>query len=280
MSLRKHLRTNLPFFLFIVCLFAAPGLAPGCGKSKPPDGYLARVNDTYLTEQDLQRLSDSSPIPAQAKIEIAQTWVRNHLLFQEAEKSGLLKDEAFLSVLERNKEELAAHFLTEQILRKQNFTSTEAEQETYFAEHRQEFQLAEEGFSYSAAYFKSQEAAQEFRNQALRQGWKNAVAAARESKKIAMLEQDIFAFASQTYSAMQARLLALMGDEEISLVFSDDNSVFWVLQAGKSYKIGDIPAISVLRDRISARIIEKKKKEYMDGYIKGLYASNKVEINP
>lgn len=280
MSWRKLLNTKPSIFLLLLIVITAPGLAPGCSKTKVPSAYLARVNDAYLTDQDMQDNFAPGQLPPQAKIEFAQTWIKNKLLYEEARKAGITDDETFRRMLERNKEELAATWYLNKLVEKQNLGATEQEAESYYGEHQQEFRLQDDAFFYSAAYFRNQDAAQDFRNNALREGWKNALNGARSNNTLAMSEEDAFAKVTGIYSAMQVRLLSLMAEEELSQIFSDDNAIFWVIKAGKSFKAGEIPPLYAVKGAVEARIVEKKKKDFIDGYIQGLYSSNKVEIYP
>ena len=277
----RALSKNNPAGYFLICfIFAAPVILTGCGRNKVPPTYLARVNDSYLTEKTLTDRTDSAALNAQVKTELSQAWVRNELLYHEAERAGITKDEKYLSLLEQNKKELATTLFMKQLIAKQQFACSETEIQEYYNSHKDELQLSADAFLFDAAYFTNEHAAQEFRNAVLQSGWNAASGRYAKNAATKSLEQQVFRYAWQTSSEMQFRLLALMNEGEVSLVFQDDATSWWVLRAGKSFKSGEIPPLLAVRPVIESRILETKKKDFLNGYIQGLYSSNKIEITP
>ncbi len=277
---RELSKSNPAGYVLICFIFAAPVILTGCGRNKAPANYLARVNESYLTEESLRNRIDSASLSPQVKAECSQEWIKNELLFREAERAGITKDEKFNSLLEQNKRELAATFFVKQLLDKASISCSDAEVQAYYDEHQDEFQLASGAFLFDEAYFTNERAAQEFRNLTVQDGWNAATTRFSGNGATKSILQKVFRYAYQTSSDMQYRLLAMMAEGELSLVFQDDPSSWWVIRAGKSYNPGDVPPLLAVRPIIESRILEIKKKEYLNGYIQRLYTSNKIEITP
>ncbi len=275
---QKPLKNSLKSFFVFCFISAALAILASCGRTKTPIGYIARVNDNYLTEETFRQSVDSAHLTQQSQIEFAQNWTRGQLLFAEAEKQGILKDEKFSALAEQNRRELAASFLYAKLFKEKIFTCLPEEVTTYYNNHRTSFVLREEGFIYDAVYFSSESTAEKFRVLAQQSGWQKAADEFSLSTDVTRINRNIFRYNYQTNSAMQARLLSVMSRDEISLVFSDDTRTFWVVHIIAALHEGDIAPIEAVSSTIEARIIDGKKKDFLAGYIKQLYTSNKVEL--
>ena len=60
-----------------------------CTESKKPDTYVAKVNDSYLTEKKLTELVDSQFVSEKSRSVVIKNWIRQEILFQEASKRRL-----------------------------------------------------------------------------------------------------------------------------------------------------------------------------------------------
>ncbi|NWF88178.1 MAG: hypothetical protein HXY50_01815, partial [Ignavibacteriaceae bacterium] len=94
--MRKHLRNSV----FVIAIFHT--LFFGCDKQPEKKNYIARVNDSYLTKEELSNL-DSLFKGSFSRAELIDKWVDKELLFQQAEKLGITEDEEFLSVINNSR---------------------------------------------------------------------------------------------------------------------------------------------------------------------------------
>ena len=104
--MKKPLKTDNLFIVF----FLAAALLTGCGKESPNRDFIARVNKSYLSKDDLNSVSDSAPSNIY-KDEEVRNWVNRELLFQMAEKEGITKSAEYLKLIEDSKKELAASLM-------------------------------------------------------------------------------------------------------------------------------------------------------------------------
>lgn len=273
---RKLLRTNNKYSILLFILAAVSFFS--CGKNKIPTHYLARVNDSYLTEEQLLAGTDTSNITPDMKKVLVQAWVKNELLFIEAQKANITGDSTYLNLIDKNKKELASSMFCSMLINDKEFTCSEAEISAYYSEHSEEFKSPEESYLCDIIYFKDISAANSFRSEAMQTGWDKTINTFIKHPAVTKIERNSLLSVHQTFSALQSRLLPLMSPEEISLVFEDGNKIFWVLELTSTFRSGEVPPLFAVNHLVSERIIEQKRKAFLDEYISKLYSSNKIEM--
>lgn len=125
--------------LLITVLAIAASL--GCKKDEPEGDVLAVVNDAVLTvdqfhsEIPLQYVMGLTP---DQKMGFVERWIDTELIYQEALKQGLDKEEKIAARLEQARKELLANeFFQREISAKANISDEDALR--YFTEHEAEF---------------------------------------------------------------------------------------------------------------------------------------------
>ncbi|MCF7804087.1 MAG: peptidyl-prolyl cis-trans isomerase [Candidatus Marinimicrobia bacterium] len=124
----------------IVFLLAA-ALLWSCDQNEPSKNYLARVDDTYLTRDDLKFLSIIDPdgkIPEAQLQGFLNDWIDTEILAQQALKHDLDQDPYLKNRLESFKKKL----LADTYIRYNIYTSlkvSEQEIREYYEEHKQVF---------------------------------------------------------------------------------------------------------------------------------------------
>ncbi|HEX7072305.1 MAG TPA: hypothetical protein VF190_15940, partial [Rhodothermales bacterium] len=96
-------------------LIAAPVLfMAGCGGEEEHPDFVARVEDQYLTREDLEDALQSMPgrlDSAEAREQIIEQWVTNALLVGEATRRGLRNTDEVRRLLEENERSVLASAL-------------------------------------------------------------------------------------------------------------------------------------------------------------------------
>jgi hypothetical protein len=146
-----------------VCAVLLAGLVMGCAQEAPPPQYVARVGDQYLTADDisarlngLQRGFDT----AEARTQIVERWVTNALLYQEAERQGLLDNPDVQQRLREQERSVLINELTTQLLASVEPNITEADVRAYYQQHREQLRLRESYVSVRHLSTRSLDAAQ------------------------------------------------------------------------------------------------------------------------
>ncbi len=90
-------------------------------------------------------------------------------------------------------------------------------------------------------------------------------------KKVLLKERDI-------YSIKVLRVVKRLHPLEISIVISEREGYYTVVQVLKKYLIGSLPSFDVVKQDVEKRYLAVKRKELMENYIKDLYSKNEIEV--
>jgi uncharacterized lipoprotein YehR (DUF1307 family) len=96
--LSRHLRLS-KYILAAAILI----LLTGCSRKQENKEYIAKVNDSYLTEEDLTAVSEGYSGHKSFKEEMIRNWVNRELLYQQAIKEGIQEHEEYQRII-RNSE--------------------------------------------------------------------------------------------------------------------------------------------------------------------------------
>jgi len=125
-------------YIFIFALFSFFG----CANEQKPLDYIARVNNTYLTNEDLAKMLpdivNSKFIDPEQINSIISSWVKNEILYQNAKQYHFDKDESILYKVNNYRKNLIVdsyvHFLLQS-----NVTVSDSEIRDYYINNRKSF---------------------------------------------------------------------------------------------------------------------------------------------
>jgi len=129
--------------LLVLSMIIAIAPLGGCGKDMPEGDVLALVNDAVLTLEEF-----NSEIPLEyvmgltpdQKMGFVDRWVNTELVYQEALKQGMDKEEHIAARLAQVRKELLANeFLQREMSAKANVSDEDVRR--YFTEHEAEFNI-------------------------------------------------------------------------------------------------------------------------------------------
>jgi peptidyl-prolyl cis-trans isomerase C len=115
-------------------------LFSNCVKSPSPDRYIARVGDSYLTSEELQKMIPENPdipISPEQKKQIINNWVRTELLYQAGIKQHMERDLEIQEKVRKFKKDLVAQAYLDYLLKKSSVGDTDILK--YYNKHKQEF---------------------------------------------------------------------------------------------------------------------------------------------
>ena len=275
MSLQKPLKSSFYILQFLV--FTA-FLLSGCSEKPKRSDYVARVNNSYLTDEEVKLLNDSTFLSPSAKTEFYQNWVKTELLYQAAVKKGVLDDKKFQILLERSKKELAASFFLNKLSEEHSVSITDDEIKKYYNKNPLLFKTRDRAFTYDRAVMSSEQSAANFRQYAVTSGWNVAERVFKKDSASIDIRSNIFRLEHQIESGFLYRLLHLMMEDDISLVFNTAPGRYEVIRLRKSFQEGEILPYEIAREQAEIRLREEKRKEYLEDYLKELYSGNTIEI--
>ncbi len=274
-NLKKHLKISSKIFLLIL---TAAVVLNGCGKESPKKEFIARVNDSYFTNDDLAAAIDSGSSRNFYRNEIVRNWIDKELLFQQAENSGILKDKNFLRVKNESEKQLAVTFLINKLFEEEKITIEPAEIKDYYEKNKDNFRLFHNAFLINLIEFDDEDKAIEFRNKAFDSNWEKSVEAFQDDSNIVYKENSHLVYEYEVQPADLIRALRELQAGEISIVISDDTGNFYVVQLLQKYDKGSIPPLEIINELVRNRFMALKKEQFIKNYVKELYSKNDIEV--
>ncbi|MBI5726520.1 MAG: peptidyl-prolyl cis-trans isomerase [Ignavibacteriales bacterium] len=270
----KKLKNNLFIFFFTASLLT------GCGEKPKPAVYLARVNDSYLTEQEFVSLYDSAAPSSSHTQELYQQWVKTEILYQKAIKEGITSDAKYGYLLTRAQKELAVAMLMQKIADDAKFSCSEEELRECYNQDKWQFVAGDKGYLYHLAVFPNEVQAEKFHRQILAGSWSSANKQAKPDSMHAVY-LNVFKYAYQLESGLLFRLLSALSPGETSPPVNIAADRYMIVGLQFTLPPDSIPPLGAIKQLIEKRVIEKKKGDYIEKYLKDLYSESTVDIlNP
>lgn len=138
--------TSLFTFVTIVLTLLIVGGLTGCDTEEDVDSYVARVDDHYLSQEDLNHLLRGlGPVPdsTEARQQVIEQWVERTLLLNEAQRLNLREDPEVRQQLEEQRRNTLVTALKNRIYRETDREPSEQEIRTYFERHQADIGLRE-----------------------------------------------------------------------------------------------------------------------------------------
>jgi hypothetical protein len=274
-NLKKHLKRQSNLFLLI--LFTAVFFT-GCGKESPKKQYLARVNDSYFTNDDLDAIIDSGSGRNLYKNEIIREWINKELLYQEAKNSGVLDNQSFQNLKANSDKELAVTFLVNKLFNEEKIKIEPAEVRDYYEKNKDNFKLFHNAFLINLIQFNDEDKAIEFRKKAFENGWRSADKDFSTDSSVIDIQNSRLVYEYEVQPGSLVRILRELLPGEISIVVNDSTSNYYLVQLLKRYEKGSIPPFEIVNSLVRDRYIALKKEKFITNYIKELYSKNDIEV--
>ncbi len=132
-----------PLLTLMVCSLA---LAAGCQRQTPSQGYVARLGDAYLMQDEVHAALDNLPPrldSAEARRQFIDQWVTNELLFQEALRLNLRTQQDVQRRLEESERSVLIDALVSQLFEQEMGAPLPPEIRAYFERHKEQLRLRE-----------------------------------------------------------------------------------------------------------------------------------------
>jgi hypothetical protein len=256
------------FFLFNACV-----------EKTAPEKYVARVNDTYLSEEELSELKDTSAAADEAVKEIIRNWVERELLFQQAEAEGILNDVEYKKIIKDSKKKLAGALLLNKIASKKKYKPLPDELEEYYNNNRNSFILSSNHYLLNRIKFNNYDAAVSFRSKLISSGWNTALKTFQNDSLLTAVQSRTFLSEQEIYPKQVLRIVQGLYPLEISIVISDEPGYYTVLELLDIYKTGSIPPFDAIKTLVEKRFKAEMEKITVEKYLDDLYSKNQIEIN-
>ncbi len=263
-------------YLFVICLFSF-GVV-GCSKEEKSDKYVAKVNKSVLTEEQVRMGLSEDQNKGKYRSEFINSWIQNEILFQEAEKEGITNDKEFYAILERSKKELAAAFLIKKILADNNVDVNDEEVQKYYDDSKDNFKLNDDAYRLNIVHFNNFDKAVLFRNKLIETDWGRALNAFQKEPAVTSSESAVLRYNYQLQPINLLRQLSNMLPNEVSTVIQTGQSDYAVVQLTDKLNKDSIPPLEFVKDEIKNRLLVIKRREFVKNYIDKLVSDHNLEI--
>lgn len=262
----------------ISLMLIAASILTGCGKEQPKTEYVARVNDAYLTKTELASLIDTTMVSTLHKSEVIRNWVNREILFQKAMNEGILHKDDYIKLVKNSGKELAGVLLLDSYISSVTINYEQRDLINYFDENSNDFKLTDNSYLLNIIHFSNEDRAVEFRSLVLDSDWQKAMNIFYEDTAIINNENEVLLKEQDVSSIKVLRVVKRLHPLEISIVISEREGYYTVVQVLKNYLKGSVPSYNVIKQYVEKRYLAEKRKELLENYIKDLYSNYEIEV--
>lgn len=260
------------FYAFASILFIS------CTQETKKVDYAAKVNDAYLTKDELELLIDSSANENQ-KNEIIRNWILKEILYQQAKKEGLVDSNLFKIKAEISKKELAGAMLLRNYSDAQKIDVPDASLLDYYNKNQNDFRLSFNAYYLNLIRFDDYEKAVQFRTFLLENNWEKAVAQFQTDRSVIRVRSAVTINEQDLYPQKLAKIVQALQPLEISIVISEASGYHTVVQVLEKFPKDIIPPLYAIRDDVVERYKAERLKNLINKYLAELYSQNQIDIN-
>lgn len=274
MSSKRHLslKSKIEFLIFAAIIIS------GCGEEQPESKYVARVNNVYLSEEELAQMVDTNSSGVLLKNEIIRNWINREILFQEAEKNGILEQSDYQRIMKNSGRELAGTFLMNKYVNGKTININQRDVLEFYKQQASEFKLTEDSYLLNIIHFSNQDRAVEFRSILLDSDWQKAMNLFNSNSTIISSKSKMLVNERDLYSQKVLRVVQRLLPPEISIVIAEQEGYYTVVQVLEKYPKGSLPPFEIVKQDVKKRYLEEKRKELLEAYLSDLYSNNEIEI--
>lgn len=257
-----------------VALLALVFVLSACKKEQENVDYIARVGDRLLTQEDLGPLFQVFAVgqdSSEALEQIAEEWVKNELITQEAIRRGLRNDEEVLQLLVENERSLLVSTFVSRLYQDESLDPSEEEIEAYYAQNVDQLALREDYVR--VRYLANSDAAKvEQARLLLRDAtvagkadslWPSLVNRFANDQAAAVMLSSRFYPRSILFPSAQLReMVTRLNLNQISPVIEDAGE-FHVVQVAERRNAGQIPELSWIEDELKQRLTIEARKQML-----------------
>lgn len=267
----KQIRT-IALAIFLTAAFY------GCGKKSPQKDFVAKVNDVYLTKEQLAVMIDTNSASNFYRSEVIRNWINREVMYREAVKKGILKEDEFKKLINEAQRELASSLLVQKYYEEEKMNFEPKDVEDYYKQHQDDFKRFYDSYLINLIDFNDEDKAVQFRSTVLESDWEKALNVFKGDASIMRVSNNSLLYAYEIHPVSLSRIVTSLYPGEISIVISDDPGHFFIVQEIQKYAKGSIPPFNVIKPHVESRFIADRKDSLIQNYIKELYSNNDIEV--
>jgi len=269
--------------LIVVALFLVI-LISGCGDSGKRGGYVARVNNSVLREDDLEFSRDSLGESMAASREFVNSWIVAEMLYQEAQRRGITDAPAFQKQLDLTRKRLAvAALLQQEVYASIDSASVSNEAIAQsFAASQPSFALREDLVLISSILFREREAANGFRSKVFRGvTWEEALRQMRadSAQRLQILRTTTRQYRTRAtlYPDELWKLARSLTREEVSFPLRTAEG-YYLLRVHQAFRQGEIPPLEYVRTEVREYLLMDLRRQRYEEFVGRMRGRHVVDI--
>ena len=266
----NSLNLTLLITSFLLCVI----FVAACKPEATDVEYIARVGDRLLTKDDLGPMFELFPIgldSSEALEQIAEEWVKNELIAQEAMRRGLRNDDEVQRLLEENERSVLVSTFVSRLFRDETLDPTEEEIEAYYAQNADQLALREDYIRVRYLGNTDASLAEEARlllRDATAAGkadslWPSLIEQFAMDKDASVMLSSQFYPRSVLFPSAQLRdMVTRLNLNQISPVVEEGGNYHFV-QVAERRSAGQIPELSWIEDDLKQRLTIEARKQML-----------------
>jgi len=270
----KHSNKNIVYIVFIIILL----LSSGCKKKEVQKKYVAKVNNVYLTESELNSALDRKNGHNLTKKEFIRNWINDELLYQEAVKEGITEQSDYKKMIENSQRKISGSLLIRKILSSDKLNITDDKLENYYIAHKDDFKLFNNATLLNRISFNEEDKAILFRNTVIKSNWEKAYRLFINDSSVVKNNNDLLLYDYQIQPKYLLRVVKGLNKNEVSLVLHYTESYYEVVQVKEKFRKGVTPPYSLIKEKVNEMYLTQKQQSLIKNYVDNLRLNNDVEI--
>ena len=274
MSFIRHLKkSKIKSAVLLVII-----LLTGCEQEQQKTNYVARVNDSYLTAEELAAMVDTNSSTTFFRNEVIRNWINRELLYQQAMKEGILKGKNYKRILDKSEKELAGALLLDKYGQNGKINIEIRDLLIYYKKNRDDFKVDEDSYLLNKIHFSNENRAIEFRSLLLDSDWQKALNVFHNDSTIISVKSNSLVKETDIYPAMLLRVVKRLYPLEISIVITERPGYYTVAQVLNKYAKGSVLPFDIVKSEVEKRYLAERRKLQVENYIKELYSDYEIEV--
>jgi hypothetical protein len=250
-----------------------------CNETEKPEEFVARVNDSFLTKQELESKLGDDRYSQKHREELIRGWIETEVLYQEAASENILEDTLYKQIIVDSRKNLASAFLIQDFFRKNPVKVSDEEVRQYYDERKEEFRFSSDVYIYNLAGFSDELKAIYFRNMLIETDWSKANDAFSEDESLLYKASELLKHDYELNPPVIGKILKYLRGNEVSIIFETEPGLFNVVQLVEKIDKGEVPKLKFVRKMVTSRLSMLKKRELYLDYMDDLLSKYNVVIN-
>lgn len=272
--MKKHLNKIrfIPILIFIAALIW------GCNGDKPRTDYVAKVNNSYLTGEEVAVMVDTSAAKKFYRNEVIKNWIETELLYQAALDEGITNDAEYFRLIENSKKELAVSLYLQKYLREENIRYDLKDLESFYEVNKNDFKLFADTYIINRVDFINEDKAILFRNSVIESDWNKALNMfSTDSAYIrSFIKNKLYDY--EIHPAELYRVVTSLYPDEVSILLSLNEGMYSIVQVEQKFLKDSTPPFEIVKSEVENRFLKSQKDQSYRELMKDLYSNNEIEI--